>query len=272
MRTVSLDQLTVLGVRPAELVEIAARAGYGAISPFIGAGDSAGPSVVPLRSGDPDTLAMQRRMSDTGVFINIADGFALFEDTPMDELRQAALLMAHMGARGIVTLQFDSDETRGFDRFCQLREWACELNLPLLLEFTPLSQVASLTDALNYRLRAGQENIGILVDLFHLHRSGGVPSDLLSVYDGVILGAQLCDGPSKQTVEEYADQALHERRVPGEGDLPVHAFIAALPRDLTIGVEVPLRSCGLAGEGHLQRATRLMQATRAVLANVEPDA
>ena len=32
MRTISLDQLTVLDARPAELVEIAARAGYDAVS------------------------------------------------------------------------------------------------------------------------------------------------------------------------------------------------------------------------------------------------
>lgn len=42
MRTLSLDQWTVCGVRPAELVEIAARAGYGTISPFIGIGGSSG--------------------------------------------------------------------------------------------------------------------------------------------------------------------------------------------------------------------------------------
>ena len=268
MRTVSLDQLTVLGVRPAELVDIAARAGYGAISPFIGAGKPMLPAV-PLRAGDPDTIAMQRRMADTGVFINNADGFALFDDTSMEELRVAAHLMAQMGARGLVTLQFDSDAARGFDRFCQLNELAKEVGLPLVLEFTPLSRIASLNDALAYRARAGGDNIGILVDVFHLHRSGGTPADLLAMDRSLIKGAQLCDGPRKQTDEEYAEQALYERMIPGEGELPVKEFLKALPQETIFGVEVPLRSRERAGESRLERATRLMAATRALLAAVE---
>jgi hypothetical protein len=66
MSVISLDQLTILGVRPAELVELAAAAAYGAISPFIGVGNSELP-MTPLRAGHPDTLAMRQRMAQTGV-------------------------------------------------------------------------------------------------------------------------------------------------------------------------------------------------------------
>src|SRR6218665_3705533 len=107
MRMFSLDQLTVCGVRPAELVEIAAQAGYGAISPFIGVGGAGGLPAVHLRAGDAETIAMGKRLSDTGLFINNADGFALYGDGPMEELRAGIALRAQMGARAIVTLQFD---------------------------------------------------------------------------------------------------------------------------------------------------------------------
>jgi len=265
LRTLSLDQLTVVGVRPVELVEIAAEAGYGAISPFLQSGAIGDYPVTALRAGDSETVLMRRRMADTGIFINIADGFALFDETPMDDYRRGLDLMAELGARGAVTLQFDSDTARGFDRFCQLREWANAVGLPLLLEFTPLSRVPSLGAARDYLERAGSTGLALLVDLLHLQRSGGTPADLRALEPDLIKGAQLCDGPRQQTDAEYAERALYERMVPGEGELPVREFLSALPEDLIVGIEVPLRSRRLAGETHLQRATRLMSATRALL-------
>jgi sugar phosphate isomerase/epimerase len=212
---------------------------------------------------------MAKRLTETGVVINNADGFALYDDVPMEELRTGIALMAEMGARGIVTLQFDSDAARGFDRFCQLRDWAADASLTLLLEFTPLSRIAGLDDALAYRARAGGDNIALLVDLLHLHRSGGTPASLAAIDSALIRGAQICDGPANATPEEYWDQALHERMIPGEGKLPVQAFLAALPVDLVVGLEVPLRSREQAGEDHLARAQLLIEATRRLLGEAD---
>lgn len=266
MRSLSLDQLTVAGVSPAELVEVAARAGYQAVSPFVCGRDIGDLRVWPLVAGDPETEAMRRKLRDTGIFINIADGFALFEDADMEALRAGIDLMAEMGARGIVTLQFDGDEARGFERFCQLNEWAGEAGLPLLLEFTALSEVGSLTDALAYREKVGSDNIALLVDLFHLNRSGEPVARLADLAPGIVKGAQLCDGTLKQSNAEYLDQAMHARDIPGEGELPVREFLSALPDDLTVGVEVPHRTMRNAGVGPLERARRIREACDALLA------
>jgi len=266
MRTISLDQLTVMGVRPAELVDIAAQAGFGAISPMMGLSRGSDLPVVPLRAGDPDTLAMARALKDSGVFINNADGFTLSAGTVMDDLRAAVDLMAEMGARGLVTLVFDSDRARAFDNYCQLRDWAQAAGLTLLLEFTALSQIGSLREALAWIDRAGGDNLAVLVDLMHLNRSGETPADVAALAPGVVRGAQLCDGRREVTAEEYLDQAMNERMVPGEGEYPVVEFLAALPRDLVIGLEIPLRQHIAAGESHLDRARRVLAATRAALA------
>jgi sugar phosphate isomerase/epimerase len=262
MTVISLDQLTVNGVRPPELVEIAARAGYGAISPFL-KGSKILPAI-PLRAGDPDTIAMARRLKHTGIFINNADGFALFDDVSMQELHAGVALMAEMQARAIVTLQFDSDPARGFDRFCQLREWAQDAGLILLLEFTPLSGVASLADALAYRQRAGQTNIGVLADLFHLHQSGGTPADLAGVDPAILRGAQLCDGPARMDDAEYFNRAMFDRMAPGEGEMPVREFLGVLPPDLIYGVEVPFPAVTAGKVGPLEHATRLLEQARAL--------
>lgn len=48
--------------------------------------------------------------------------------------------------------------------------------------------------------------------------------------------------------------------IPGRGELPVRAFLEALPADLVIGLEVPLRSREQAGQDHLTRARLLVNA------------
>ena len=263
MRVISLDQVTVPEVGPSEFVEIAAQAGYGAISTML----SGSPELptVSLRAGDPDTVAMRRRLRDTGVYINVADGFPLIPDMPMDQMRAGIELMAEMGARKIVTLNFDPDAQRAFDSFCTLREWCNAAAMPLLIEFTPLSQIASLDDALRYRAEAGADGIEILVDFLHLNQSGGTPADVAALAPGVLGGAQLCDGLANLTMEEYFHSALYERIVPGEGEFPVSEFLAALPRDCVFGVEVPMRARAQAGVSALDRAVLLMDTTRALL-------
>ncbi|MBV1688908.1 sugar phosphate isomerase/epimerase [Novosphingobium sp. G106] len=264
MRTISLDQLTVCGERPAELVEIAASAGYGAISCMLD-GNAEVPAVS-LHAGDPDTTAMRKRLRDTGVFINVADGFPLSPVVSMERLREGVDLMAEMGARKIVTLNFDPDPARSFDSFCTLREWCQAANLPLLIEFTPLSQIASLADALAFRGRAGADGVGVLVDLLHLNQSGGSPADIACLGMDVIGGGQLCDGPLRSDMETYLYNAIYERGVPGEGELPVREFLRSLPEALVFGLEVPMRSRALAGASAMERALLLMNVTRSLLA------
>ena len=263
MRTISLDQLTVLDARPAELVEIAARAGYDAVSTIMNGIPEV--RVISLRAGDPDTLALHRRIKDTGVFINVADGFPISPQVPMEQLRAGVTLMAELGARKIVTLNFDPDANRALDSFWTLREYCSAAGLPLLIEFTPISQIASLHDALAFRAAAGGEGIQVLVDLLHLNQSGGAQAEVAALEPGLMGGAQLCDGPVKASMAAYRYSSIHERGIPGEGELPARAFLDALPHDRVFGIEVPLHGWALAGASALDRATLLINATRALL-------
>lgn len=96
-RPLALDQLTVIGARPAELVDLAAGAGFAAISPWLAALSYAVLPAAHLRVGDPETVAIARRMKETGVTLNQADSFALGEEAPMDAYRNGIALMAEVG-------------------------------------------------------------------------------------------------------------------------------------------------------------------------------
>jgi hypothetical protein len=59
--------------------------------------------------------------------------------------------------------------------------------------------------------------------------------------------AQVNDTTLSPRSDNYAEEAMYERMVPGEGELPLRDILAALPRDIVIGLEVPRRSLALAG-------------------------
>jgi len=62
-RRLALDQLTVIGARPAELVDLAAGAGFAAISPWLAAVPYDVLPATHLRAGDPETRATNRSLT-----------------------------------------------------------------------------------------------------------------------------------------------------------------------------------------------------------------
>jgi len=239
MREWSLSHLTVVRARPAELVEIAARAGYDAVCPIVGLVAYEGVPVIPLRAGDPDTLALARALKATGLRINTADGFVLTEHTDMQRVAAVLSLMAELGARNVNVIVHESDPGRGFEHVCALDCTAQSLGLAVALEFTPLSSIASMQEALQWIRRAGSANIGLMVDQLHLAQSGETPADVAKLDPSLIRAAQLCDAPAGMDRAAYAHCAIYERMAPGDGQLPVRGFMAALPPDLTCALEIP---------------------------------
>lgn len=53
---------------------------------------------------------------------------------------------------------------------------------------------------------------------------------------------QICDAPAKipETTEAIIAEALSNRLAPGDGELPIKAILAALPKEATISVGVPM--------------------------------
>lgn len=264
MRKYALGQLTVCGARPEELVEIAAWAGYDAISPFLAADGAGSLPAVPLKAGDVETTAMARRLVDTGLRVHVGDGFVLHGATDMDALRAGVALMAQLGARAINAVHFDTDASRGLDRFCQLNSWAREAGLITLIEFTPLSTISGWRDALAYRERAGGDNIALMVDLLHLRRSGGTVEEIAQIDPSLIGAVQLCDGPTESGPQGYREEAMYERMIPGQGSLHAEKLLRVLPKDMLVDLEVPLRSLEQAGKDHFARAKLLLDACRAL--------
>ncbi len=175
MPLISLDQLTVGGESPTELVDIAADAGYDAISPVVG-GDPAFPAHG-LAVGDAETKAMNERLAARGVSVNNLDGLTLTADPDWDVYAGMIELGLYIGARRGVVFLYDPDAARAQGNLFHLAEMASAAGLDLALEFSAMAPVGSLAHAVDY-IRDAPAPIGVVVDLMHLSYAGETPADI----------------------------------------------------------------------------------------------
>ena len=99
---------------------------------------------------------------------------------------------------------------------------------------------------------------GLLLDALHLRRFGGTLEQLRSLDPGLLSYAQLCDAPlappnglprprklPRGQSTDGTDLQLESRAMrllPGDGELPLAEFLAALPEGMPVSVEAPVLS------------------------------
>jgi sugar phosphate isomerase/epimerase len=126
------------------------------------------------------------------------------------------------------------------EAFAALCDRAADHGLLVHLEFLPWSRIPDLSSAWEVVSAADRANGGLMVDAWHYFRSGPDRELLRSLPGASILGIQLCDAPAKPEPDPL-HATLHERLLPGEGDLDLVALLADLRATGTaapVGVEV----------------------------------
>jgi len=99
----------------------------------------------------------------------------------------------------------------------------------------------------------------------HLVRSGSGAADLVAIDPDYIGYAQLNDTTLQPRIDDYMQEAMFERMVPGEGELPLRDILSALPPDIVIELEVPQRSLALAGVSRIDHLRPCVKAARRLL-------
>ena len=245
-RTLSIAHLSALEATPLELIDGAARAGLNAVGLRIIAprpGD-----VVAQVAGKPRAIRdLKAELSARDVRLNDIEAIILREETDLSQFEAALVAGAELGARHVVVNMYIDDLQRAAERFAELCVLLAQYDLNAALEFVPLSLLKTLDGALSILDSARQPNGKLLVDALHLSRSGGHPRDLAKVAPELFAFAHLCDAPLKQPrVEDLPTETRQQRLLPGDGELWLDAFVAALPPMLPIGIEAPsLTTAGL---------------------------
>jgi len=267
MNKLSLDHLTVFDASPPEIVSIAAETGCQTISLFVQKPNDR-VDVPPLIADTALRRETKRRMDDTGVRLGAIECFILTPDTDIGSFKAALEVGAGLGGNAAATVCFDPDEARFLDNFGQLCTLAAEFGLGANIEFLAFSPMNTIGKTERFLAKAGLANAGIIVDSLHMVRTGGSPADIAGTKPGIIRYAQICDGPRTIAPELEQDEGLLQRRIPGEGEFPLAGFAASLPKDVTVGVEVPLMDLREAGIGPMERARRAVEASRKILGAV----
>ena len=258
-RTLSLHHLTTLDVDPAEFVSIAAELGCTTVALFTH-GDASGFPMVT----DENEAEVAARLRAAGVAVHTVEYVALGPKVDWASLEAGFARSGRLGAQRMTVHCFDVEEDRALANFARVCALAAAQSMRIGLEWTAVNPaMPSLAAASLFLDKAGQPNADLAVDLLHLTRGGGSPADLAGLPPGQVGYAQISDGPLLRDLADYAEtELLVERAPPGEGELPVAEFIAALPDGIVVDVEAPQTTARLAGASALERAQRAVRAAR----------
>jgi sugar phosphate isomerase/epimerase len=265
MPPLSLHHLTMIEASPVQLVEAAAAGGF----------DHCGLRLVAPRPGDPladiagdrDVVRqVERRLRHAGVRLLDIEAVWLGPETDMETLRQPLEVGASLGARYVLTVGNDDNRERFAETFARFCDLAAGIGLIVMLEFITYCAVNSLAEARRVVEGSGRANAGILIDTLQFFRSGAEPAALDGLPASAFPYMQLCDGlrAAPATLEARRHEARTDRRLPGEGELPVAELLRHLPPGIPLSLEAP--TAALRGLPHGEQGRLAGEAVRRFLA------
>ncbi|PZQ47488.1 MAG: sugar phosphate isomerase [Rhodovulum sulfidophilum] len=264
---VGVAHFSAIEAPPAEFVGLAAAAGFSRVGLRLFPAFPGAP-VHSLPAGSASAREVAARLGDTGV--TLWDIEFVVIDAAFDPASHRRVLgdAAALGARRLSVCGEDADRARLIDNFAALCALAAEFELAVDLENMGWRPVRAFSDARAVVEAAGAPNGGVLVDALHFFRNGGTPEQLRAAPAGMIRHVQLCDvrGPGPETDAARIAEARGGRFAPGAGELPLTGFLAALPPEAAISVEVPIPE-GVSAAAHLGR---LCEAARAAIRAAGP--
>lgn len=154
--------------------------------------------------------------------------------------------------------------------FASLCDRAAAHGLRVALEFVPYTDIPDVVTADAIVAAAGRPNGGLCVDSWHFYRGRPDLTALAAVRADRIFMIQVNDGPLRPEHPNRRHDAIHNRRLPGEGEFDLLAWLRAMDRPgLASTVSVEVYSDALAGLEPAAAASQAYDATRAVMAGAD---
>jgi len=154
---------------------------------------------------------------------------------------------------------------KGAEAFASLCDRAAQQGLLVHLEWLAWSRIPDVATASEVVRMADRPNGGLNVDTWHCARTGTTVDDLRALPAERVLAIQLSDAPQRAE-ENLVHATLHDRALPGEGELDLAGYLGALD---DIGVRAPtgveVFSDVLHASGARAAAGAAAEATRQVL-------
>ncbi|HEY3180774.1 MAG TPA: sugar phosphate isomerase/epimerase family protein [Casimicrobiaceae bacterium] len=265
MHPIGLAALTVLELSPPDMVSCAAEAGFASIGLRL-VPPTAEEVQHPMIGDTPLVRETARRLADTGIPVLDIELFRLKPDTNVADYRAALETGARLGAREVLLAGNDPDEARLIDRFAAFCEMASEFGMGANLEPMPWTDVRNFAQGARIVAAVGRDNAGIVIDPIHFDRGGSRADEIAPVPRARLRYMQLCDARAKRPSdnETLLHQARAERLMPGDGDLDLRGILRAVPPDLPISLEIPMRTLTRTMPA-LERTRQMLTKTRRLL-------
>jgi sugar phosphate isomerase/epimerase len=204
-------------------------------------------------------------LAANGVSVSVGEGFVIMPGLGAEMFAADLDLMAELGASRVNVCCVEVNFDRNLAGFSRLAEMAAERGLDITVEYLPGMTIGTLPAARQLVEQSEQANAGILLDSMHLYRSGATSADIAALPAGMVKYAQLCDVPLVSKFEDYSIEARFERLAPGDGELPLAEYVAALPANVVVGLEIPMRALAERGVGPAERLSPAIAKARALI-------
>jgi len=227
----SLNTSTISGQKLGieKYIDIAARAGYDCIEPWIG-------DLKAYTSNGGSLRALKKLLDDSNLSAINAIGFAPWMTDDADQrkagfaqMREEMQMMAELGcpriaapAAGVRTLP---DLFTVGERYQQLVALGREMGVTPLLEFWGASVFHHVGQAMMAMAVANDPNVRLLADVYHLYRGNSGFENLKMIDGNMIEVFHMNDYPGDIPREKMEDK---DRIYPGDGVAPLKQIIADL--------------------------------------------
>lgn len=215
-----------------EMVEIAAKAGYDAIEPWIRDIDQY------VQSGG-SVRDLAKRIRDLGLTVEDAIGFPewIVDDDGrrakgLEEARRAMALVRELGGQRLAappvgaTNERLADLGRATDRYRALCELGDRMDVTPMVELWGFSKTLNrLGETALVAVEAGHPRASVLADVYHLHKGGSSPEGLKLLSAAALPIFHMNDYPATPERAKIVDA---DRIYPGDGVAPLGAILRSL--------------------------------------------
>lgn len=253
----SLVHLTNIDCPPPEMIRIAAKTGYDAVSL----------RTIPmgLKGERPYDIARdalllketKRAAEETGIWLHDTENARIAEGVEVTDYEPSLAAAAELGIRHILTNIWTDNKDFYTQQYGKLCELAAQYEQTVSVEFVTWAGVTNLQQVKELLMTVRKENVGVVLDCLHFYRSRVSLEEIDDCPNEWFHYAHLCDCEAPIPDDEAA--LIHtgraERLYPGEGCIPIREIISRIP-DAVRGIEVPhLERVGRYGyEEHARRA------------------
>ncbi len=253
----SLVHLSDITCPPPEMIRVAAKAGYDAVSLRTIPMGLSGERPYDIAKDAQLFRETKRAAEETGIQLHDTENARIADGVDVAGYEPALAAAAELGIRHILTNVWTDNKDFYTQQYGKLCELAARYGQTVSVEFVTWASVKNLRQARELIETVGCPNVGIVLDCLHFYRSRVSLAELDACPKEWFHYMHLCDCEAPIPTDEVS--LIHtgraERLYPGEGAIPISEIVKRIP-DAVRGIEVPhlkrVEACGY--EEHARRA------------------